>query len=88
MIKKKSPERKAALDFTYYDCVSASLSEVAQWLGLHKSSASRRVSEAIALGHLVNRETKPGWPMRLVPGDPLPEEVEVLPELIKLASGA
>ena len=56
-----------------------SLSEVAEKLGIDKSSASRRVNQAIKLGYLVNEEPMQGKPMRLHLGDPLPEEVQVLP---------
>jgi len=52
---------------------------VAAKLGLDKGSASRRVKAAVAKGYLKNLETGRGKPARLVLGEPLPEEVEVLP---------
>ena len=70
---------KITVDLANNDAVSAKLIEVAQHLNLDKSTASRRVNEAINKGFLENRETRPGRPMRLVLGDPLPEAVEVLP---------
>ena len=56
-----------------------SLADVAKKLGIDKSSASRRVKQAIKLGYLMNAETIRGKPMQLYIGDPLPEEVQVLP---------
>jgi hypothetical protein len=48
-------------------------------LRLDKSAVSRRVADAIDRGYLRNLEDKKGRPARLVMGDPLPEELEVLP---------
>jgi DNA-binding Lrp family transcriptional regulator len=56
-----------------------SLADVAEKLGIDKSSASRRVKQAIKLGYLVNEEPIKGNPLRLYLGEPLPEEVQVLP---------
>ena len=56
-----------------------SLTEVTDKLGVDKSSASRRVKQAIKLGYLSNEELIKGKPMRLYLGEPLPEEVQVLP---------
>jgi len=75
-------EGKCSLtDETYglTDCSPSKLIEVAQQLGIDKSSASRRVNQAIKLGYLVNSETIKGKPMSLVIGDPLPEEQRVIP---------
>jgi hypothetical protein len=55
------------------------LSDVARKLVIDKSSASRRVKQCIKLGYLVNEEVIKGKPMRLCMGEPLPEEVRVLP---------
>ncbi len=52
---------------------------VAQLLKLDKSTISRHVNEAIEHGFLRNLETKERQPARIVPGDPLPSEQEVLP---------
>ena len=56
-----------------------SLSEVTEKLGIDKSSASRRVKQAIKLGYLSNDELIKGKRMRLYIGEPLPEEIQVLP---------
>ena len=61
------------------DTVPMSLKEVADKLGVDKSSASRRVKQAISLGYLMNDEPNKGNPMRLYQVEPLPEEVQVLP---------
>jgi MarR family protein len=53
--------------------------EVVKRLGLDKGTVSRRISQAIALGYLVNEEERHGRPSKLVLGDPLPAEVDVLP---------
>jgi hypothetical protein len=57
----------------------ASLMDVANILHLNRSTVSRRVSACLEEGYLVNRETKRGQPFRLVVGDPLPDDAEVLP---------
>jgi hypothetical protein len=48
-------------------------------LKLDKSAISRRVADALDRGYLRNLEDRKGRPARLVPGDALPEELEVLP---------
>jgi hypothetical protein len=48
-------------------------------LKLDKSSVSRRVAAALDAGFLRNLEERKGRPARLVLGDPLPADVEVLP---------
>ena len=63
-----------------------SLAKVTDRLGIDKSSASRRVKQAIKLGYLVNEEPIKGKPLRLVLGDPLPDEVQVLPTVEELAA--
>jgi hypothetical protein len=52
---------------------------IAERLGLDKSAASRRVKAARERGYLVNLEDRRGHPGRYVVGDPLPEDVELLP---------
>jgi hypothetical protein len=44
------------------------------------------VKQAIKLGYLVNEESINGKPMRLIIGDPLPEEVQVLPTVEEVAA--
>ena len=45
---------------------------------------SRRVSAAVDAGFLRNLEDRKGKPARLVSGDPLPEEIELLPKAEQL----
>lgn len=56
-----------------------SLAAVARELDLDKSAASRRVRRAVDAGYLKNLEDKRGKPAHLVPGDPLPEDLRILP---------
>jgi hypothetical protein len=53
-------------------------------LSLDKSSAWRRVRAAIDRGYVKNLEERRGRPARLVPGDPLLDDLEVLPTLERL----
>jgi hypothetical protein len=78
---KKSHVRKSwvVADMINNDVVSASLTEVARVMDRDKSTASRHVNEAIEAGYIINLEAKLGRPARLVPGDPLPSQGEVLP---------
>ena len=63
------------------------LPALARELGLDKSSVSRRVSQAVALGYLRNLEPRKGLPARLLPGENMPDETATLPrpETIALA---
>jgi hypothetical protein len=63
-----------------------SLGQLATKLGLDKSVVSRRLRQATELGYLVNRETRRGRPARLVLGDPMPEEMQVLPDPSELSA--
>jgi hypothetical protein len=56
-----------------------SLPTLANRLGLDKSVVSRRWRVARDGGYLVNLEERRGRPARLVLGEPLPEEVAILP---------
>jgi hypothetical protein len=58
---------------------AASIIAVAKELRLDKSAASRRVATAVHLGYLRNLEDRKGRPARLQVGDPLPDDVTVLP---------
>ena len=53
-------------------------------LKLDKSAAWRRVRTAIDRGYAKNLEERKGRPARLVPGDPLPDDLEVLPTVERL----
>ena len=61
-----------------------SLSQLAKALTLDKSVLSRRTKDAQSKGYLMNEETRPGKPARWVVGEPLPEDVELLPPPEKL----
>lgn len=56
-------------------------------LALDKSAVSRRVSVANREGYIRNLEEHKGRPARLVAGDPLPDDVEVLPAPENLEAG-
>ena len=58
---------------------SVSLGTLAQELDLDKSSASRRLREAMNRGYAKNLEDRRGKPGRYVLADPMPEDVEILP---------
>jgi hypothetical protein len=59
--------------------ISATVEAVSKKLKLDKSAGWRRVQTAIKQGYLINRETRVGQPARLVEGQPLPDDVELLP---------
>jgi hypothetical protein len=53
--------------------------QLSERLQLDKSTAMRRAKVAIHGGYLKNLETRRGQPAKLVPGEPLPGEVTILP---------
>jgi hypothetical protein len=57
----------------------ASFQDVAQRLGVDKSSARRRLIRPRANGFVVNEEARKGYPARLKSGDPLPEVRPAIP---------
>jgi hypothetical protein len=57
---------------------------LAEELKLDKSAAWRRVRAAIDRGYAKNLEERKGRPARLVPGDPLPDDLEILPTVERL----
>lgn len=57
----------------------ATITDLAKELRLDKSAAWRRVRSAMDRGYVKNLEDRKGLPARLVPGDPLPRDIEVLP---------
>ena len=59
--------------------IGVSQSHICEALGLNKATVSRRVKLAIELGYLVNLEEKKGQPAKLVLGEPMPNERQVLP---------
>jgi len=58
-----------------------SLRELANALELDKGTTSRRWAHARDAGYLKNLEDKRGKPAKICLGDPLPEEIDVLPTL-------
>ena len=58
---------------------TVSLPELAKFLELDKASVSRRVKNSRYHGYLVNKEDKKGRPAQLAIGEPMPDDVEVLP---------
>ncbi len=58
----------------------ATVAEVAGALSLDKSAASRRCRAALDAGYLVNREERKGRPHRLVLREPMPDDLEILPQ--------
>jgi hypothetical protein len=62
--------------------------DIAEKLHLDKSNVSRRLRMAADDGYLRNLEDKRGKPGRWVIGDPLPESVDLLPDLSQLATDA
>ena len=63
---------------------AVTVAAVARALKLDNSTALRRVRAAIDRGHLENLEDRKGRPARLVLGDPLPDDAEVLPSVERL----
>jgi hypothetical protein len=60
---------------------SATIGDIARELKIDKSNASRRVRRAADGSYIRNLEDKRGRPGQWVIGEPLPEAVEVLPQL-------
>jgi len=54
-------------------------SAVRNHLRLDRGTVSRRINHAITLGYLVDEQEKKGQPAKLAVGEPMPDEVEVLP---------
>jgi hypothetical protein len=60
---------------------------VAEELNIDKAAASRRVRAAVDRGYLKNLEDRQGRPARLVVGEPMPEDIEILPTAENLKEG-
>ena len=63
---------------------SVTIAKLAEELELDKSSTWRRVKSAIDRGYVKNLEDRRGRPARLVLGDPLPDDIEILPTVERL----
>ena len=61
--------------------------QLGECLGLDKSAARRRAMVAVERGYLRNLEDRRGKPAKLVPGEPLPGEVTILPTVETLTGG-
>lgn len=64
----------------------APLTDIAKYLKIDKSNASRRIRVAADAGYVCNLEDKRGKPARWVIGDQLPESVPILPDPTQLAT--
>jgi hypothetical protein len=58
---------------------------IGRYLDLDKSAARRRALDAVERGYLQNLEARPHRPGRFVPGEPLPNDVALLPDADDLA---
>ncbi len=56
------------------------LAQIARELKLDKTAVSRRVAHGVTLGYLANREDRKGRPARIVVGEPMPADLEILPD--------
>jgi hypothetical protein len=63
---------------------SATSREVGEELRLEKGPVSRRVRMALDAGYLRNLEDQRGRPARLILGDPMPEDLHILPTVEEL----
>ena len=70
------------------DDAEVSQRQLVEALGIDKGRVSRNVRAALDGGYLVNREERGGRPHRIVPGDPLPDDLEILPPGEELRSCA
>ena len=71
---------EAVADLLEDDRAEVTQADIKKALKLDKSAVSRRVAAAVDAGILRNLEERKGRPARLVLGDPLPEEMELLPK--------
>jgi hypothetical protein len=78
-----SPDMRQTVEAVARLCAAgngkAKNNDLARELKLDKSSASRRARKAKEQGYLLNLEPSKGKPKRLVPGNPLPDDIEILP---------
>jgi hypothetical protein len=68
------------------DGAEVSQRQLVEAVEIDKGRVSRNVRAALEGAYLINREERQGRPHRLVPGDPLPDDLEILPPLEELRS--
>jgi len=78
-VSKTIRETAAAVSDLYDGLNPLTIKAVGEHLGLARDTTWHRVKRALALGHIVNLESRKGQPAKLVPGDPLPKECAALP---------
>jgi hypothetical protein len=71
---------RAVVDLLADDREEVKQADIKKVLKLDKSVVSRRVTAAVDANVLRNLEDRKGRPARLILGDPLPEEIELLPK--------
>ena len=76
---------KAVTDITGAGAEHATYAQLAERLEIDKSSVSRRARVGVAGGYLHNEEDRNGKPARIVLGEPLPDDVLVLPTVDQVA---
>jgi hypothetical protein len=59
---------------------NVTLGDIAKALRLDKSSTSRRVANAVAMGFIRNQEEKKGRPGKYVIGESIPDQADILPD--------
>ena len=83
---RQTVETVVALTTTQTDVErGVSITALARQLKIDKSSAQRRVQVGITRGYLTNLEDRRGKPARIIPGEPLPEHTDILPDPAALA---
>jgi DNA-binding IclR family transcriptional regulator len=58
---------------------TATIQQIAQHLGIDRSAASRRVDQCLDKGYLATAERRRGKLMKVMLGEPLPENQSLLP---------
>jgi hypothetical protein len=85
-IKPEIRETVRTVENLLADCRTEVMqADIKKALKLDKSAVSRRVAAAIDAGVLRNLEDRKGRPARLILGDPLPDEIELLPRPERLS---
>jgi hypothetical protein len=72
---------KAVVELIEIHDLGITIKALSEKLNLDKSVISRRVKQAISHGYILNLEDRKYRPAKLTPGEALPEEMEILPEV-------